>query len=166
MAKKTCMESALDCISRRAFAIKELAGKLKDKKFAGKEIEETINRLEEMGYLNDLDFAISCIRSNLDRWGKKRIQQDLYKRGVSQDTVEDAFYEFQEKEGFDDYNWQEKAYNTLFRRFKSWQEVGGGNLSEEEYKKQDKEKNRRLRFLVSRGYSIDEALYALEKSKN
>jgi regulatory protein len=169
MAKKTCMESALDCISRRAFAVKELAGKLKDKKFHGREIADAINRLEEMGYLNDMDFSQSCIRSNLYRWGKKRIEQDLYNRGVARDTVEDAFFAYQEKEGEDVYNWSEKATNILLKRFGKWQEVGSDDGfvdKSEKYKTQQKEKNRRLRFLVSRGYSMEEALYALEHSKS
>lgn len=164
-SKKTCMEAALDCISRRGFAVKELAGKLKDKGYPGREIADVINRMEEAGYLNDLEFAQNRIRWNVEKWGKKRIEQDLRNRGVARDVIEDAFYAHQEREGLESYNWREKAVNALLKRFGEWQEV---ELSEDfaaDYKKLEKEKNRRLRFLVSRGYSMDEALYALEQTK-
>lgn len=162
------MESALDCISRRAYAIKELAGKLKDKGFAGKEIADVITRMEESGYLNDLEFSKNRIRWNLNRWGKKRIEQDLYNRGVSRDTVEDAFFKYQEQEGENVYNWQEKAVKALLKRFGEWNEIERSEdfeIANENYKKQQKEKNRRLRFLVSRGYSMSEAVHALEHTK-
>jgi regulatory protein len=159
------MESALGCISRRAYAVKELAGKLKEKGYPGKEIAEVIDRMEEAGYLNDLEFAQNRIRWNLNRWGKKRIEQDLCNRGVSKHTVEDAFFTYQERERIEAYDWQEKAANALLKRFGEWQEQEASEGFTEEYKKQQKEKNRRLRFLVSRGYSMSEALYALEKTK-
>ncbi|MGN0463269.1 MAG: regulatory protein RecX [Acutalibacteraceae bacterium] len=79
---------AIELISWREHSRKELITKLKQRGY-GDVAEETADKLEEKGYLNDERFAnmlaeeLKTVRS----FGRKRIAQELYMKGVSRDII-------------------------------------------------------------------------------
>ena len=80
---------AIDLISRRLRSEKEIRDYGRRKGWTEVNIERVIARLKDHGYLNDLLFTEAFVRSrqNRQRYSKKRIEQDLIKKGVSKDVI-------------------------------------------------------------------------------
>ena len=83
-------ESALESLARRSHSRKELKSKLFRKGFPGKDIYQALDRLEELGYLDDRKFATEYARYRLRQSprGRMLLSAELIKRGVSRDIVD------------------------------------------------------------------------------
>lgn len=82
------MNSALNLLRFQSRTRKELHTRLKQKKHPSKNIEQTIDKLEKLGYINDLEYAKS--RANfLFQSGKGPyfIKFELLKKGVNENIV-------------------------------------------------------------------------------
>ncbi len=83
---------ALDFLSRRMYAEKELAKKLREKDFSDEAIEGAIQRCKELLLLNDERYA-EMLSEELYRnkhFGAKRILQELSARGVNREIAQNA----------------------------------------------------------------------------
>lgn len=82
---------AVSLLSRRDHSEKELRTKLKAKGFS-QGAEQAIEKLKLSGYVDDERFAALYVREliNLKAFGKKRIEQELYKKGISRDIIREA----------------------------------------------------------------------------
>lgn len=91
-ANKDALGAALRLLGVRQRSVFELAAKLKDKGFAVDEIDGTIERLKEAGYLNDGAFAraLASSRAKHKAWGPARITKDLAARGIDRETIKEA----------------------------------------------------------------------------
>ncbi len=176
MPKLSCFDAALKLLARRGYAVKEIAGKLKDKGYKGFDIYEAIERLEEKGWLNDTTFSRSRARyrAEVSRWGKARIVQELKQRGVEADLINKAVELLVNSENPDydiPHDFKETAVELISRRFgvlntQMSEEVQGDFESKTKFLKTiEKEKKRRLNFLLRRGFSMGESMNALEKNK-
>lgn len=88
--RKSAMEAALDCLSRRAFTYYELENRLKEKDYESSEVNKVMEKLLEWGYLNDSELAIMYSQSRLKRYSRRRVQQDMQKRGLEPQLIEQA----------------------------------------------------------------------------
>jgi regulatory protein len=97
--KNRPLELALYYLSRQAQTIKQIRDKLTRKEFESSEIEAVINRLKELGFLDDAKYAKDFIRiSKLGKpKGKYRIRLELIKKGIDKELIEVAL-----EEGFDE----------------------------------------------------------------
>jgi regulatory protein len=68
---------------------KELRDKLKDKEFDQKIIDQTMEQVAELGYLNDKEFARMFIEMKKSK-GKIFIQQELRRKGVDQRIIKES----------------------------------------------------------------------------
>lgn len=86
------LDSALNFLSYRARSEKELYKRLKQKEYPNNLILQTIDYCKERGYLDDKEFALSFIRdkTNINKYGPKKIRYELYKKGVSQDIIDEV----------------------------------------------------------------------------
>ena len=82
---------ASDLLALRDHSEKELLQKLRQKGFADG-AEEATEKLKSYGYLNDSRFALRFAQElqRVKHYGKKRIEQELYRKGVSRDVVSDT----------------------------------------------------------------------------
>lgn len=90
---------ALRSLSRRQRTEKEIRDKLRENEFADDEIQQTIEHLKSLGYLNDEQFARDYIRHQLALRpkGKFVLTQKLLLLGVKKETIDAALNEsFQE----------------------------------------------------------------------
>ena len=87
---KSAREVAVDCLSRRALTHYELDARLKEKGFESSEVNEVLERMEKLGYLNDQELALSVSQSRLKRYSRRRVVQDLQNRGFVPQVVEQA----------------------------------------------------------------------------
>ncbi|MBO5202571.1 MAG: regulatory protein RecX [Lentisphaeria bacterium] len=83
--KKSLLELAAGMLSRRNQTKMELRKKLYRKSDADpQEIEDTLTRLEEMGYLSDRKFAEDFVRVMRDRsYGDRRIYEKMTYKGIA-----------------------------------------------------------------------------------
>lgn len=75
---------ALRFLGPRFLSAHELRQKLRRKEYASEEIEETIERLREMDYINDARLAEQVLRIWMQKahYGRKYIAQKMWNRGL------------------------------------------------------------------------------------
>jgi regulatory protein len=138
-----CRNFALRLLARREHSRLELQHKLSAKGFNGPELEALLSQLEAEGLLSDARFAEAYIRSRRQRgFGPLRIRSELQMRGVADETV--ATY-LQANSA----DWVDLARAQYKKRF--------GKRLTPDYK----ERARRARFLLGRGFSNEVVLKVL-----
>lgn len=90
---------AYRALARRDFSSGELKNRLRDRGITPAVVVSVIDRLMDMGYLNDGDFARGLVRhcQNIRRLGPLRIKQELAKKGIHGDLQDEALGEYSEK---------------------------------------------------------------------
>ncbi|TYL48674.1 regulatory protein RecX [Marinomonas sp. IMCC 4694] len=136
-------DHALSFLSYREHGTKELATKLKNKGYPEEDIAKTLERLQDMNYLNDQRFADIFVRSRISKpLGVIRIMQELGQKGINSDIAKHAIEEA-------DVDWFELAKQLKERRF--------GEEIETDYK----EKVKQFRYLQYRGFDFEQIKYAV-----
>lgn len=79
---------ALAAIGRRSLSKRQLADHLQKRGTPGEVAEKTLLRLEEMGYLNDLDFARDFTDRSKRKSSKRAIIQGLKARSIDQEIID------------------------------------------------------------------------------
>jgi regulatory protein len=130
------MNRALHFLGYRARSRREVRDRLRRYGYGEETVRAVIGRLEELGYLDDEEFARTVVREKARRYGPRRVSADLRRSGVdpelAQDIVEEEFSERSELEA---------ARSAAARRYNR-----GGS---------DAEARRVYGFLMRRGYSAD-----------
>jgi regulatory protein len=93
--KKEAKDVALRFLSFQRRTEKQVKEKLQKKGFDEKTIKATIDKLKEFDLINDLEFATSWVKDRLafKPRGKKLLKQELYKKGISKETIEQVTQE-------------------------------------------------------------------------
>ena len=146
---------ALRLLSMREYSRKGLAAKLEESaarmlKFASAEecseepvpaipltvqIEAVLDDFEARGWLSDRRFAEALVRRRSERFGTRKIQDELAQAGVDSSKTADLLKNLKETE-------YQRAHELWLRKF--------GTLATEQ-----KERARQYRFLASKGFSSD-----------
>lgn len=89
VSSRRAFNKAADLLSRRDHSRGELLIKLRRKGFA-KGAEEALEKLEEYGYIDDERFARNYASElfRVKHFGKRRISQELYKKGISREIAD------------------------------------------------------------------------------
>jgi regulatory protein len=130
------MNRALHFLGYRARSRSEVRDRLRRYGYGEDTVGAVIGRLEELGYLDDEEFARTVVREKARRYGPRRVSADLRRSGVdaelAQDIVEEEFAERSEVEA---------ARSVAARRYNR--------------RGSDAEARRVYGFLMRRGYSAD-----------
>ena len=88
---RRAFNKASDLLAMRDHSEKELLQKLRQKGFADG-AEEAMEKLKSYGYLDDSRFALRFAQElqRVKHYGKKRIEQELFRKGVSRAVVSDT----------------------------------------------------------------------------
>ena len=99
--KNPLLEKAVTLLSYRAHSRKELSDKLKHKTGCkDAELAEVLDRLEELGFLNDRTHASSVVRSCARKgYGAQRALSELARRGIPKELREEALADMPETDG-------------------------------------------------------------------
>lgn len=83
---------ALDLLSRRPHAERELRDKLRRKDYEKVVIDAVVDRLRHKGYIDDADFARRWVESRqaIAPRSRRKLQAELIKKGVDQVAIEAA----------------------------------------------------------------------------
>jgi regulatory protein len=87
--KPTAYNYALNLLSARPYATQALRKKLIQKEYLAADADDAIRRLVDNGLLNDEKFAEQYARSKILNTGasKRRLTQDLYRKGIKGDVA-------------------------------------------------------------------------------
>ncbi|MBN2494286.1 MAG: regulatory protein RecX [Deltaproteobacteria bacterium] len=142
-ARQKAHEKALRLLELRSRTRAELERALRGKGHDADIVEGVLDRLVELGLVDDARFALDRARALGERkgWGPRKLRADLRARGVAEQAVGDALEAAYGEEPIEDV-----ARRVLRRRF------GDGILSEESG---PKERARAVRFLVGRGFEAE-----------
>ncbi len=78
-------------LALRDHSERELREKLLRKGYSREEVEETVEKLRNMGYLNDRDFALKfAVEKRKKLFGRIKIEYELRRKGIEQAMVEEA----------------------------------------------------------------------------
>ncbi|MFZ2150796.1 MAG: RecX family transcriptional regulator [Candidatus Absconditicoccaceae bacterium] len=115
----TCLNFSLNYISRYPKTEKELTVHLFQKGFMSSDVNETIKKLKELGYINDEHFVQSYINSEISNKGKPVIviKQKLIQKGVDVDLVDQLL-----KRNIEDM--QEGTYKKITRDIQNYKKKG------------------------------------------
>jgi regulatory protein len=93
-------DAALSLLSHRARSATELKRRLKRKGIEAETADETVERMEELGMVNDASFAESFVRDRvrLRPHGRRRLKAELRAKGVDDETARAAIDEVLERE--------------------------------------------------------------------
>ena len=130
------MTRALNFLGYRARSEWEVRERLRRYGYGEETVEGVVVRLEELGYLDDEDFARLVAREKARRYGPRRVSAELWKSGVDPELAKKVI-----EEEFDTRSEIEEARSTAARRYNR-----GGS---------DAEARRVYGFLVRRGYSAE-----------
>ncbi len=89
------MECSLGLLQRRAHSVRELSTKLRQRQFPASVVRQTVEELQRLGLLDDWQFATMFVREKLHPsarpLGRRRILQNLERRGIASDTARQAW---------------------------------------------------------------------------
>ena len=103
MTAPSAYNYALNLLSARPYSTSALYRKLIQKKNSAADADDAIRRLVDNGLLNDAKYAEQYARSKILSTGssKRRLQQDLYRKGIKGDVATTAIANVLEQEEID-----------------------------------------------------------------
>lgn len=139
--------SALSAISRREYCRAGLFSKLAKYHDNTGLIDEALNWLEDLSYLDDQRYAAMFLRSAIvKKRGPTRIRMEMKNKGLSSLSIDNALLE-------SDTDWFALALESLQGRFR-------GPSADM------KDKSKRYRYLQGQGFSGDQIHYALAEANS
>lgn len=146
-------ESAIRLLSYRARSEKEIRDRLKKKGFSSNTADEVLDSLLKSGLVNDLEFARAFAHDKLLRkpMGKVMLKQELRKKGISKEEIEQVLNESYRSESEDEY-----AFELANKRI---------NRSQSSFAKLDplKQRKRLSDYLARRGFDWETVTKAVER---
>ena len=138
-------DKALRLLTFRAHSEKELCDKLRMSGAKEEDIERTLEFCRRYGFVNDLQYAKSKAKDlkNLKKYGKRRIEAELYSKGISSETVSEAVGELE----FDDDILKMLVEKKLANNFEK------------------KSIDRCMRYFLYRGYEMSDIRNCIEEIK-
>lgn len=130
----------LTVLSRSLKSEKQLKEKMLEKGYDTDLVDKVIEKLKKRKYINDEYYCDSLINSRINgaKYGKRRIAQELYEKGVDREITEDKLRVISDEEEF------ERAYELGIKKIKSIKE-------EDTRKKSGKLSN----YLIYRGFDYN-----------
>lgn len=156
------LEKGIFIISLKDRTKKELQTKLNEKYFNTKMVQKAVQKLEELGYINDLDYTISYINNR--KYGKNRISYNLFQKGINRETIDKAYNIIEEEmeKNIEDRK-LEKA--ILRHRKKLLVDDEEKDTSLEGKMKRLKEEQKVIQSLARQGFEIEKIFSKLKEFK-
>ena len=122
-------------LARREHSRTELHRKLLPYLQEGEDLDAVLDELVTRGWLSDARATTQLVHAKRSRFGTQRIAHELRQKGIPEDLINEALPELKDSE-------LDTAREVWQRKF--------GNVAQDE-----KEKGKQVRFLQSRGFSMD-----------
>ncbi|HET7613339.1 MAG TPA: regulatory protein RecX [Gemmatimonadaceae bacterium] len=144
MNRPTAYDYALNLLSGRPYSIQALHRKLIQKEYSAADADDAIRRLVDAGLLDDAKYAEQYARSKMLSTGasKRRLTQDLYRKGIKGDVATAAIAQVIDDEEIDTRAVVERVARKKLAQL--------GDLEPLVLRR------RLFAFLARRGYDVDE----------
>ncbi|MDD5057277.1 MAG: recombination regulator RecX [Sideroxydans sp.] len=126
---------AMQYLARREHSRAELHSKLLPHVQQGEDLNAVLDELEKRDWLSDARAATQLVHAKRSRYGTQRITHELRQKGIDENLIADAIPQLKETE-------LEAAREVWRRKF--------GVVAQDA-----KEKAKQMRFLQSRGFSME-----------
>lgn len=135
--KYSAFSYATFLLSKRDYSSYKIHSKLIEKGYSQSDARDAIDRLIELRYLDDVRFADMFIRSkkNGNGWGASRIKMELKMKHGIDDDISIALLE--------EYDFEDEKIRQYIKKFGKTKPVD------------NKDYQKRMRFLASRGFSFN-----------
>lgn len=146
LTKEQAREKALRLLEFRSHSEKELCDKLKIAGAKQEDIPEIMEFLKEYNLINDRDYAarLSHDLRNLKKFGKRRIKEELYQKGIRGEILEEVLSELPDDD-------TDELLPLVEKKL-------AGNFEQ-------KNIDRAMRYFAYRGYGFDDIKSCIEKLK-
>ncbi len=127
---------AIELLMRKPQSRKELGRKLLEWEASQEEAEAICDRLEELGYLNEAEYAGRIVRHYAAKgFGERKLRDELYRRGVPRELWDEALGQIEDNseainaflekklKGSRDPKEIKRASDALARRGYGWEEI-------------------------------------------
>ena len=131
------LAKALYLLSLRDRTEEELRVKLNEKVKNKKANEKAIMKIKELGYINDYEYALLYAKNS--KYGEKRIEFELLKRGVSKSQIKEVLLNINKD--------------------------SGDKLQKAMKKVKHKEENKIIQYLIRQGFELEEILEELKNNR-
>lgn len=135
---------AMRYLARREHSRAELHNKLLPHVQEGEDLNAVLDELEKRNWLSDARATTQLVHAKRGRFGTQRIAHELRQKGIAENLIADALPQLKETE--------------LDAAREVWQRKFGVQPQD------SKEKAKQIRFLQSRGFSIEVILKVLKLS--
>lgn len=136
-ARRSALKTkAIELLMRKPQSRKELERKLREWEASQEESEAICDRMEELGYLNEPEYAARVVRYYAGKgFGERKLRDELYRRGIPKQLWEEALAQTEDSapvldaflerklKGSHDPKEIKKASDALARRGFSWTEI-------------------------------------------
>ena len=142
--KAQAKEKALRLLEFRSHSEKELRDKLIRAGANSEDLPEIFDFLREYSFVNDAEYAKKLARDlqNLNKYGIRRIREELKSRGIFGEALENAMLELTDEE-------EDQLFPLMERKL-------SGNFDK-------KNIERAIRYFAYRGYGYDDIKSAIER---
>ncbi|MFN8579886.1 MAG: regulatory protein RecX [Gemmatimonadaceae bacterium] len=122
VAEEAAFEKAVELLSVKQRSVRELQTRLTRSGAGKSHVEGAIRRLVAAGYLNDATLADAVARSKLVDGGasRRRVQQLLFRRGVSREVAEAAIDDVMERHEVSEFDGALAAAKRRLRALRSF----------------------------------------------
>ena len=90
-------ERVVDLISRTPKTEKQVRDYLREKGYMPKTISCIVNKLKDYRYIDDQRYAEMYIENYINRYGKRKIEQNLILRGIDKETIAECLEDNQDQ---------------------------------------------------------------------
>jgi len=131
-------------LARREYSRTELHSKLLPHVQEGEDLDAVLDELVARGWLSDVRATTQLVHAKRSRFGAQRIAYELRQKGIPENLINEALPELKESE-------LDTANEVWQRKF--------GKIAQDA-----KEQGKQIRFLQSRGFSMDVIFKVLRQS--
>ncbi len=138
---------AMNLLTKRDYTEAKLREKLLQGGYTQELVDLALEYVISFHYVDDLRYAVSYINEKSSSRSRQRIRQDLCQRGISQDVVQKAFWEWEDRGG-------ESDEDGMIRKLLEKRHYSFASADSKEMQKQ-------FAFLMRKGFSQDAIKRAL-----
>ena len=102
MKKRTCEEYALFKLNYKMFTEKEMRDALKKEEYEPEEIDETIEALKRLEYIDDKKYIVEYFKSGRKKyWSQYKISYELEQKGINPEMTKSVIEDYKSSDEFE-----------------------------------------------------------------
>lgn len=136
--EKYAFDKALKYLSYSARTQSDVVRYLKDRQVDEEAIKNTLKKLKNYGYIDDLEYAVQYAKERIRKEGKRAIEYKLRQKGIENEIIKEALASFSNE---DERQAAFEIYALLSRKYKGEDE--------------NRKKMKIMRNMAAKGYDYD-----------